>query len=501
MSGQNNEEALSALVEELDISDTRYEQATRSYQSVGEWLNRPASLLRVFSPSVFIQGSFALGTVVKPISEAEDYDVDLACELVRQSKQRVTQAALKSALGAELEAYAKSKGMQQPEAKRRCWRLNYADGAQFHLDALPAIPDGTRQRLLLEKAGLDASWSDHAVAITDVDHANFETLSDDWPCSNPRGYALWFRSRMAAIFEARRQRIAMIERAHVQKIPEYRVKTPLHRAVQLLKRHRDMRFNDRPDVKPISIIITTLAARSYNGETTIADALRNILLRMTDHVGTHEGVTWIGNPTDPRENFADKWEHNPALESAFREWVDWARADFEELSQLSPRLLLERAAPILGEGPAGRAAARTQGIGNRLRLWNPFSAKHRQTPPWRYDGSARVTIRRATMSRDGFRTSAIRSNAPGLPKGATLTFEADSNVSPPYSVYWQVVNTGDEAEAAGDLRGGFNEGRIEQGYIKRSETTRYSGTHTIECFIVKNNLLVARSGQFLVNIA
>ena len=35
----------------------------------------------------------------------------------------------------------------------------------------------------------------------------------------------------------------------------------------------------------------------------------------------------------------------------------------------------------------------------------------------------------------------------------------------------------------------------------RQESTSYSGTHTIECFIVKNGYLVARSGAFVVNIA
>jgi hypothetical protein len=72
---------LQSLADELSISDRRYEQAETSYQSLGSWLLRPASTLRAYNPQVYVQGSFRLGTVIRPISEEEDYDVDAVCEL------------------------------------------------------------------------------------------------------------------------------------------------------------------------------------------------------------------------------------------------------------------------------------------------------------------------------------------------------------------------------------------------------------------------------------
>lgn len=497
-----SESTLEELVTELDITPARFQKAIRSYTSVGEWLNRPTSSLRRYEPEVYPQGSFALNTVVRPVNEADEYDVDLVCELNGRTKQQLTQEKLRNELHAELKAYADAKGMKEPEPKRRCWRLNYADGAQFHLDALPALPDGQRQRLLLEGAGLDAAWSDDAIAITDTEHRSFRMLGEDWPASNPRGYQRWFRSRMQKVFEARRAQIALNEHAAVHKIPEERVKTPLHRAVQLLKRHRDTRFIDRPEEKPISIIITTLAARCYQNETTIEDALRQILTHMDVHIEQRQGQHWIRNPTDPRENFADKWAAQPGLASAFHEWLEYARADFQSLLELSGRALLEHAAPVLGEGAATRAGARLPGgLRAGLTSWSLFKSKHREAPPWRLDGSSRVSIAPVQVERKGWQTKYIVSNAPALAKGTTLRFEAHTDVTPPYRVYWQVVNTGDEARDAGKLRGGFDEGRIEQGHIRHSETAQYSGTHSIECFIVKNNLLAARSGAFVVNVA
>jgi hypothetical protein len=62
------------------------------------------------------------------------------------------------------------------------------------------------------------------------------------------------------------------------------------------------------------------------------------------------------------------------------------------------------------------------------------------------------------------------------------------------------VNTGAEAEAKGQLRGGFDEGVVTAGKLTHEESSLYTGTHSIECFIVKDGLLVAQSGQFIVRV-
>lgn len=68
---------LTAIAEELDVPDSRYQAAEKAYTSVGKWLDRPESSIRAWSPKVYTQGSFALGTAIRPISEDENYDVDL----------------------------------------------------------------------------------------------------------------------------------------------------------------------------------------------------------------------------------------------------------------------------------------------------------------------------------------------------------------------------------------------------------------------------------------
>ena len=73
--------------------------------------------------------------------------------------------------------------------------------------------------------------------------------------------------------------------ADVGKLKEYNFKTPLQKAIQLLKRHRDIMFeNDTKKLKPISIIITTLAAELYNDEDNVVDTLTNILTNIEAHL-------------------------------------------------------------------------------------------------------------------------------------------------------------------------------------------------------------------------
>ena len=96
----------------------------------------------------------------------------------------------------------------------------------------------------------------------------------------------------------------------------------------ILKRHRDMMFEDNSKDKPISIILTTLSAHAYNGEESIGSALLSILARMKDGIHFDGNKYVINNPTDALENFADKWETHPERAEAFFSWLAQAQEDF-----------------------------------------------------------------------------------------------------------------------------------------------------------------------------
>ena len=116
-----------------------------------------------FDPAIYVQGSFRLGTAIRPINDAEEYDVDSVCKLKKLAKNDLSQFELKQLLGHEIKACHDAKGMTKPVREgRRCWILEYADGAQFHMDVLPALPNGAEQRFLLEKA--QSAYDSHVLS-------------------------------------------------------------------------------------------------------------------------------------------------------------------------------------------------------------------------------------------------------------------------------------------------------------------------------------------------
>ncbi|MES0178989.1 nucleotidyltransferase [Mesorhizobium sp. M0025] len=382
MTGANDqvEKFLQALVGELAIPVSRYEQAETSYKSLGDWFHRPESTVRNFDPAVYVQGSFRLGTAIRPISDAEEYDVDSVCELKKLTKNELTQFDLRQLLGHEIKAYHDAKGMTKPVREgRRCWILSYADGAQFHMDVLPSLPNGSEQRLLLERAQFDARWADTAIAITDRDVPTYRVRTANWPRSNPKGYGEWFKSRMASVLARRKQvLVESLKRqgvtASVEKLPDYRVRTPLQAAVMLLKRHRDNMFTGEPDVKPISVIITTLAGHAYGEQDAISGALSSILEGMERYIH-HDGTKYIiANPTDPFENFADRWEKDPRKAKAFFRWLEQARQDFGRAAHATTlQRMNEAVSARMGTALTDRAVTKINGNGGGL-LRTPSAA-------------------------------------------------------------------------------------------------------------------------------
>lgn len=330
-----HEAVLQKIAAGIDVPPEIYQAVVARYQSLGGWLERPNSSIKSYDPYVAPQGSFLIGTANRPISETDEIDVDLICRL-SVTKSEMSQKQLKMSVGKEVMAYAEANSMNsKPENKRRCWTLKYADQRNFHMDVLPCVPDAETYRTRLSERGYEELADNEritqdAIAITDDTDVNYSQISEGWPTSNPLGYAAWFMEVMAETLKLEKR--ALFERgspyAKVEDIPDHAVKTTLQKIIQILKRHRDTMFADRPDHKPISIIITTLAARSYNNETTLVEALTSILNGMDNHIEVIDGAKWIRNPVNPDENFADKWSELRAKEQNFFKWLDAVRRDF-----------------------------------------------------------------------------------------------------------------------------------------------------------------------------
>lgn len=344
---------LEEIVESLDISETQYKFAVQSYQAVGSWLADTKSILSPYNPEVLPQGSFLLGTMIKPVSDSDELDVDLVCRL-EGKKSDWTQYHVKKIVGDRLKDNKTYKEMLDEEG-RRCWTLNYSDSSNYHMDILPSIVS-EGHRIILKEAFDSTDFKDFektAIRITDNQEDNYyeETNPDSWNKSNPFGYAVWFQERCSISI----RKFAFLSES-VNPLPKYqKERLPLQRVVQILKRHRDIMF-DGDDDKPISIIITTLSSKAYNKETDIISALTNVVNTMESFIESKfsaehgKWIKWIGNPVNEEENFADKWPENPKKEQIFYKWLNKIKSDLSssfELKEISK--LQESFSPIFGK--------------------------------------------------------------------------------------------------------------------------------------------------------
>ena len=328
---------LEEMIDQLDLPEYVVEKTVQRYKSLGEWFSRENSTFKDVDIDIFPQGSFALGTTIKPINDQEEYDLDMGCKInIPDFKSLYTQEQLKEMVGAELESYRVAKGIKQElDEKHRCWRLEYMDEIKFHLDIVPCIPLNSDKQVDYKKRLEDAfnyeeflnhSMVDVAINITDDRLENYTIVSQDWNISNPEGYLKWFESRMTT------GNFGLYSSSSLTPVPIYNRKTILQRCIQLLKRHRDNMFGEN-DSKPISIIITTLAARAYNGELNLEEAMVNLLENMPKYINTI--FPRVPNPVNPNEDFTDRWDTPEGkklnLEGNFRNWLLQAKVDFYNL--------------------------------------------------------------------------------------------------------------------------------------------------------------------------
>lgn len=335
------------IIEEIaasvDIPETAYDKAEARYKDLAEWFGRPEAKCVGYDPHIYPQGSFRLGTVVR----GEEYDLDFGCRLRKGiSKSTHTQKQLKAFVGSDMEDYRNARRIESGlKEKPRCWRLQYqeSDGFKFHMDGVPSIPLDDPQRQFLAEAMIKFGSADflaqavakHAGSITDNRLPNYEIISEGWRISNSEGYALWFESRMKLAMPLLEKRAFEARAAKVDDLPVRRWKSPLQQCVQVLKCHRDVMFADNPDGKPISVIITTLAANAYRGEQDVGSAIQNILATMGNFVNRQKQR--VPNPVNPDEDFADKWYDSKYshlnLEQNFNWWLQQAQEDFAKIGQ------------------------------------------------------------------------------------------------------------------------------------------------------------------------
>lgn len=348
-------EDLIRLVEDADITYSMYKNAVEKY----------TALINLFGDNdlkahIYPQGSFAIGTVVKPLRKNKDadYDLDVICE-VNWSKSTNIASSL----------YEKIKSILENDANYKnkltffdeCIRVNYAEigGYKFSIDVVPAVPEDSASILKMKSYSQRPDLCDTAIAITKLDNSLL-----GWGTSNPKGYETWFGEINQKFYNydygknTNRSRLFEMNRtifATSDEIPPQIIRTPLQRVIQLLKLHKNAYFSN-PNIKDYavkSVIISTIVANSatfapeyYNTFELLnfvlkdlegySDLRENHVLFQLHHpskqIIKYNGREWfIENPSNPMDNLANSWNEDDNNAKFFFMWIKSAIKDFGSL--------------------------------------------------------------------------------------------------------------------------------------------------------------------------
>ncbi|MFA7347501.1 MAG: nucleotidyltransferase [Desulfurivibrionaceae bacterium] len=94
---------------------------------------------------------------------------------------------------------------------------------------------------------------------------------------------------------------------------------------------------------------------------------------------------------------------------------------------------------------------------------------------------------------DGFRqyllSELLRKRLRLLPKKKLKFWVKENDVPGNHNIYWKVLNRGDEAKRRNEIRG---EILLDSGLKRKEENTKFQGDHIVECYAVKDGVVVAR---------
>lgn len=460
------------LLENIEVPDSEYEKAVSRYESLAAFIGD--SDLNDYTPEIFLQGSFKLGTAIRPLTEEGSYDIDIVCKLNGFSKEDISQFTLKEVVGKAVNEYVSSNGMKNKAKNgKRCWTISYVDRHNFHVDILPAIPNNLTEE----------------IAITDKNNDEYYDITSNWEISNPKEYYNWFQE--ISKYEKHKRALMESRAIAAENVPYYKVKTPLQRIVQVFKRHAEVMFEQKMEYKPSSIVITTLSTKAYRDINEIDDfweLLKEMISLLENKLDFEDGQPCVLNPVDKRENLSIKWKEDPIYYSEFLEWINQLKFDFSVESTIHS--VTEQ------YSLAQRSLTR---YSNGLQVQNALELlPYHKKPSWELKIWKLVRLK-ATVYQKSFRPQILTSGCP-VGKDAEIKFEVESENISLYEIYWQVTNTGMEAQTARQLRGDFYTSELEAGKKIRKENTRYIGKHYVEAFLVSDGVCVGRSEPFEVNI-
>ena len=369
--------------------------------------------------STFLQGSYKLHTLIRPVTKYDEYDVDVGVYVEwgewdgAISPQDLREHAQRSLV--EYNRTGQSESVDEP--KERCSRVRYKQ--QFHIDT-PIYHHNT-----------------------DTLVARLATLHSGWELSDPEKMVRWFQARLDGD-----------ERAQVRRLTRY------------LKAWAALRFRDAAPSRPSSLMLTVLAVDAYAASTDEIsaaddDALRAILTSIRNRL---HYSSYVQNPVpsdgDRNLNRMDQQNFDNFVE-ALGQFADIAQRAIESDDDVEAATIWAEAFDYLFPLPDVEGILE-ESAGRGVAVVAPI-------------------IEVAISATEGGRS--IRRHNEGIVEfvriGEWLRFEiVNANALPARAqVKWIVRNTGEYAHKENDLGHSKND----NGSFVHDEKAAYYGRHFMDC--------------------
>ena len=307
------------MSEHVNLNPSRYERLKRSDKAVSEYL----SLNLVGFRRTERQGSYALGTTIRPVKDTDEYDVDRLVYVEYDSSKDPKDYI------DDVYQCLKANGNYAAKVQKnsRCVTVNYA--GQFKIDVVPCI-------------------------TYNGEHFICNRKTNEYEVTDGTGFRDWFNDK--------------------NRITNGNLKL----VARLLKYLRD---HKKTFTAP-SVLLTTLIGNTvhdWEGDTdfkTLPDALLTVISRIDDFLRSHPTMPEIRNPALPSETFTRHWDqakysHFRDMVSSYARRIEEAYSDDDE--QSSVRKWRELFGGGFGSLSAAAGAAATAGASRVVKPSKPYA--------------------------------------------------------------------------------------------------------------------------------
>lgn len=444
----------------VNLDKPRIEALESRVSSIESYLASHESFADIFL-DVIPTGSWAHRTIIRPVRPNDEYDADILLH-VKENPDWTP----KDYIDNLYKAFGNS-GLYSPKAKKmtRCVRIDYA--GDVHVDVVPYLE----------------LYGSHVIA-----NRKDPVLTGSFEPSNPEAFAAWVDER---------QRLTQGNFIKVVRLVKY------------LRDHKDT-FSCK------SIILTTLLgnlvhpyeeAQASSLYADVPTALNTLMTRLAESLPIF--MPDIYDPAGTGDNFSERYRDDWNYENFHRQIAYYAEKIDRAYQSADATVSTSLWREVFGDkfrestGVSGSEIAKSalsaaaRADGEQYISEPPFSMIMVPRAGAFLRISARCTgLKTGTyFRRNGFQQYDLASRGNRVKKNRSLTFKASTNVDGA-TLYWKVRNGGVEAGSeAGGLRGEIT---LDSGKGIKIESTRFRGTHYVECYAVVNGLVVAMDHQVVI---